>query len=64
AAETVAGSIGSAGTAAAPGLVNSGHPGPPVRGNPWLVGTGAGVIALGLGLAVYALVDRKRDEIA
>ena len=62
AAETVAGSIGSAG-AAAPGVVNSGHPGPPVQGDPWLIGTGAGVIALGLGLAVYGLTDRRRDPV-
>jgi len=59
-AETVAGSIGSAG-AAAPGLVNSGHPGAPIEGDPWLIGSGAGVAALGLGLAVYMLTDRKQD---
>jgi len=62
-AETVAGSIGSAG-ASAPGLVNSGHPGPPVRGNWWWIGTGITVIALGLGLAVVAVTDRKRNKIA
>ena len=62
--ETLAASVGSAGAAPPPpGLINSGHPGAPIRGNPWLVGTGAGVIALGLGLAVYAVAYLRRDAV-
>ena len=60
--ETLAASVGSAG-AVAPGLVNSGHPGGTTRGDLLLIGSGAGVIILALGLAMYALVDRRRDAV-
>jgi len=49
-------------TPAAPALVNSGHPGPPTRGNWWWISIGGVLLVISLGAGVFVIVDRKRGR--
>jgi len=49
-------------TPAAPALVNSGHPGPPARGNLWWISIGGVLLVISLGAGVFVIVDRKRGR--